>query len=240
MATAPVREAMDGTTATRWAGLAGIGFGVSVIVQNLWAQSAGIDPAPDADATEIAAKFADNAGAHGLLAAWVALNLVLIGLFLAGTFARLARREPVLATLGLVGGILLMGFFAMLNVPRVALALGAEQWGDEPALVDALWDMHLATFAFAGIALGLALLGFSLAAVRLGLVPGWFRIVGPVGALFIIGANVPVQATADGSPITMVGMVGFVGWLVFLVVMGRRLWTETGAVDAPTSVVAAA
>jgi hypothetical protein len=214
------------TDAGRWAGPAGIAFAVSVAVQNVWAGAAGINPANDAPATSVLAKFAEHADAHGVLSAWVGVNLVLIGLFLAGAHARLRRSAPAWANLGLLGGVLLMALFALVNVPRVALALGADGWQGEPALVDALWDLHLATFAYAGIALGLALLGFSLAAVSAGMVPRWFRIVGPVGAAAIIAFSVPVQAAAAGSEATMGGALGFVAWLAFLVVFGVRLWRD--------------
>lgn len=223
---------MTGTTfnsdvrPVRWAGLAGVAFGVSVIVQNLWAQGAEVTPDADAGPAEVLATFADTATEQGILAAWVAANLVLMALFLAGAHARLRPRQPVLATVGLVGGVLLMAFFAMLNVPRIALSLADDTWSGELALVDALWTMHLATFAFAGLALGIALAGFSLAAAREGLVPRWLGVVGPVGAAVIVLASIPVRAGAEGNPATMVGLLGFLAWLAFLVVFGLRLRRE--------------
>ena len=214
---------------TRWGGLAGIAFGVSVVAQNVWLGASGIDPAIDAGAAEIASKFAEHATAHGVLAAWVAVNLVLMAAFLAAAHTRLRSTEPALSVLGTIGGVLLMALFAMVSVPRVALALGAADMGDEPALVDALWHLHTAVFAYAGVALGIALLGFSLAAVNADLVPRWFRVVGPVGAAAIVAFSVPVQVGASGSPLTMAGGVGFLSWLLFMVVFGLRLWRESDA-----------
>ena len=210
----------------RLAGTAGMAFAVSVIAQNVWSQGAGITPEADANPAEVVSTFVDTATEQGILTAWVAANLVLMALFLAGAHARLRRSEPVLATAGLVGGVLLMAFFAMLNVPRVALSLADDGWAEEPALVDALWTMHLATFAFAGLSLGLALAGFSLAAARAGLVPRWLGVVGPAGAAVIVLASIPVRVGADGSAATMVGVLGFLAWLLFLLVFGQRLRTE--------------
>lgn len=232
--TAPGPPATPGATGGstdvgRWAGAAGMAFGVSVVLQNAWAGAAAINPPNDAPASSVLEKFAEHAGAHGVLSAWVGVNLVLMGVFLAGAHARLRRPAPAWADLGLLGGVLLMALFALLNVPRVALALGADGWQGEPALADALWDMHLATFAYAGIALGLALLGFSLAAVTAAMVPRWFRVVGPAGAAAIIGFSVPVQAAAAGSEATMGAGLGFVAWLLFLAVFGLRLWREPAA-----------
>ena len=224
MLTAPVQAGP--TSITRWGGLAGLVFAVSAAVQNLWAGAAGIAPDNDADAREIVTSFAEHAGAHGVVSAWVAANVVLLAIFVAAAHTRMRAAEPAWSMVGVVGGVLLMALFVLVNVPLVALALGAESWGSETALVDALWDMHLATFAYAGVALGIALLGFSLAAAAHRLVPSWFRAVGPVGALVIIAFSIPVQDGADGAAYTMTGGIGFLAWLLFLVVFGLRLWRE--------------
>ena len=220
---------MGTSAAVKWGGLAGVAFGLSVVLQNVWLGASGIDPGVDAGAAVIVSKFAENATAHGVLAAWVGVNLVLMALFLAAAHTRLRAAEPAWSMLGTIGGVLLMALFALVSVPRVALALGAADMEGEPALVDALWHMHTAVFAYAGIMLGIALLGFSLAAVGAGLVPRWFRVVGPIGAFAIIGFSVPVQVSASGSPATMVGGIGFLAWLLFLVVFGLRLWRVEGA-----------
>jgi hypothetical protein len=59
-----------------------------------------------------------------------------------------------------------------------------------------------------------------------GLVPGWFRVVGPAGAAVMLVCSVPVKAVAEGSPATMGALVGFLVWLVLLAVLGTRIWRE--------------
>jgi hypothetical protein len=113
------------------------------------------------------------------------------------------------------------------SVPCVALALGADAMTESPSLAGALWAMHGPMFAFSGIALGLALGGLSLAAARARLVPKWFTVVGPGGAIVVIGASIPVQQGADGMAATMVGGIGFLAWLAFLVIFGAWLWRES-------------
>jgi hypothetical protein len=38
--------------------------------------------------------------------------------------------------------------------------------------------------------------------------------------------SAPVKAVAEGSPATMGALVGFLVWLVFLAVLGTRMWRE--------------
>jgi len=68
--------------------------------------------------------------------------------------------------------------------------------------------------------------GFGWASVAAGLVPAWFRIIGRVGGAVLIVASIPVKAGTEGSAATMVGVLGFVIWLVFLAVLGTRMWRE--------------
>ena len=225
-AAASVARQLVPTAGLRLAAWAGMAFAVSVIAQNLWAQGTAVLPDADATPAEVVDAFVDAGNATAVLVSWVAANLILIVTFLAGAHHRLRRDEPVWAGLGLVGGAALVAFFVMLQVPIVALAVGGQSLADSPELVSVLWTSHRAIFAFAGLALGLALVGFSLAAASAGLVPGWFRIVGPVGAAIMIGASIPVQAGAEGEPATMVGLVGFVVWLAFLLIFGNRLRQE--------------
>jgi hypothetical protein len=214
------------TRTTRWAGLAGLGFAVSVAASNIWGGAVGLDPDADAGAAEIVEKFAEHQDAYGVLFGWTALNLVLLVVFLGGAWTRLRGADPTWARAGCIGVALVAVLFPLTMVPQVALSIGGEQLGRGPNLVNVLWDMHLATFALTSLALGVGLLGLSLAAVAAGLVPAWFRVVGPIGgALLIVGA-VPVKAVAEGSSVAMVGLVGFVVWLVFLAVLGTRMWRE--------------
>jgi hypothetical protein len=199
------------------------------VVSNIWAGAAGIQPDADASATEVVDAFTEHGDAFGLLVAWVAVNVVILGLFVAAAAQRLQNAAPVATRLGSIGGILLMAFFPLVNVPLVVLAIGGDGLADSPDLVDVLWDAHNALFAFAGLALGLALLGFSLAAVQARLVPRWFRFVGPIGAALMIAGSVPVKLSAEGSEALMFGLAGFAVWLLFLLVIGTAMWREDPA-----------
>ncbi|MBI2168687.1 MAG: hypothetical protein HYU28_04180 [Actinobacteria bacterium] len=226
-ATAVADEAIETrTSAVRWAGLAGAAFAVSVAVQNVWSGSVGIEPDPDAPTAKVLEKFTEHASEYGLLGVWVAVNLVLLAVFLGGTSRRFAEGDRDWARVGLVGGTMLLVLFPMASAPVTALAIGGDALRSSPDLVGILWDLHLVIFAFAGVALGIALFGLSRAAVSAGLVPNWFRVVGPVGAALITAGSVPVKAVGEGSPELMFGLAGFLVWLLFLVMAGVRIWRE--------------
>jgi hypothetical protein len=206
-----------------------VAFAVSVAVQNVWSNGAGLQPDADANAAEIVDVFARHAGAHGLLFAWVAVNVALLMAFLAGAGERLQGEAPVATRAGVLGGTLLLVFFPLVNVPLVALAIGGDGLADSPDLVEVLWQAHLAVFASASLVLGVTLTGFALAATKARLVPSWFRIVGPVGGVLLMAGSIPVKAFAEGNPALLFGLLGFLVWLVFLIAFGWRLWREDPA-----------
>lgn len=217
--------------ATRWAGLAGLGFAVSVVLENVFIGAAGIRNGPGTPAERVLESVTQYGDAYGVLFAWVALTVVLLAVFVAGAYARLREAAPVLATVGLVGGVLLSALFPLSNAPMVALVVAAKGLAGNLILVELLQAMHLAIFAFAGIALGVALFGYSLASVSAGLAPGWFRIVGPVAALVMIGGSAPIKAVAEGVPATLVSLLGFLVWLAFVAILGFRMWREAARGD---------
>lgn len=217
--------AVDLPGSTRLAGFAGIGFAASVVVQNIWANAAGLLPELDAKAAEVTEKISANADGIAILGSWMAVNLLLIGLFLAGIHDRVRAGDATFGRLGGIGGLMVMVFFPMANLPLAVLAAGDGLAGSA-SLVEALWRLHNASFAMAEIGLGMALVGFSIAGVRAGLLPRWLQVVGPIGGVVIYGAGVPLKAAAQGSPTLMFGMAGFLIWLVFLVVAGTRMVRE--------------
>jgi hypothetical protein len=181
-------------------------------------------PDSDGDSRQIVEKFTEHGDAIALLVGWVAANLVLLAFFLAGVHDQARSGDPVLARMGSIGGTMLIVFFPLVNFPLVILAIGADRLGTTPGVVEALWQLHLVAFAFSGISLGIALLGLSLATVRATIAPRWFGIVGPVGAAVIILGSIPVKAVAEGSDKLMFSLLGFVTWLVFLAVVGVKMW----------------
>lgn len=213
----------DGGDGVRLAGVAGMAFAISVLAQNAWSQAAGVLPAPDASSAEVVEAFRDAGANVGVLVGWVAANLVLLAVFLAGAHSRLRQRDPVSAGMGLVAGIGLTIVFASLQIPLVGLAVGVSDLADSPDLVSFLWTSHNALFAFAGVFLSIALFGFARAAGAAGLIPRWLAAIAPFAALIMLVTSIPVQMQAEGEPALMVGLVGFLAWMAFLLVFGNRL-----------------
>src|SRR5882762_2396810 len=210
----------------RWAGPAGLAFAISVLAQNLFAQAAHIEPKNDANGATIVAKFADQAGAIGALVGWVALNMVILGVFLAAAYSRFRTTGPGWSRLALIGGIMLMALEPLVNVPLIVLAVNGDKLADSPRLAEVLWQLHLAIFGYEGIALGLTLLGVTMAAVAAGHAPRWFGSLATLGAASLVLASTLVQPITDGSAVTFVGAIGFVIWLVVLAVISVNLWRQ--------------
>lgn len=211
----------------RWAGLAGLAFAVSVAALNVIIPAAGLQPAPDASASEVLTKISDNRDQLAVTFGLVALNVVLLGVFIAGIVERVGDAAPIFARVGLLGGIGVLLLFPLSIVPIVVIASSGDELAASPALVSVLWDLHFAMFALVHVVLGLGLLGLSVAAARAKLVPGWFAVVGPIGALFLVAGTLPLVEAAQGSMAVMsIGLPGFVAWLVFAGTAGVKMWRE--------------
>jgi hypothetical protein len=207
----------------RWAGPAGFTFTVSVLAQNVYSQAARIEPKSDSSGAQIIAWFADKASANGVLAGWVAVNMIILGLFLAAAHSRFQGGAAGWSRLGQVGGTSLIALFPLVNVPLIVLAVSGDQLADSPHLALALWQMHLALYAYSGVALGLTVLGIGMAAVTAGHAPGWCRPLTVIGALLLSLVAILVQPTADAAPTMLLGVAGFLVWLVVLTVISVNL-----------------
>jgi hypothetical protein len=214
---------MTQDTLARWAGPAGLAFTISVLAQNVFAQAAHIEPKSDATSAQVVARLAGKAGANGTLAGWVAVNMIILAVFLAAAHSRFQPGAAGWSRMGLIGGAQLLVLFPLVNIPLVVLAVSGERLGDSPRLVDALWQMHLALYAYCGVALGLTLLGIAMAAVTTGYAPRWCGPLAGVGAALLGLVAILVQPVADGSAVMLAGIGGFLVWLVVLGVISVNL-----------------
>ncbi len=90
-------------------------------------------------------------------------------------------------------------------------------------VVSALWMLHNSLFGILGIALGIALAGFSAAAAAGGLVAAPWKQAGGVAGLLLAVSAATTPLALDGSPVMFVGLVGFLVWLVFVATTSRAL-----------------
>jgi hypothetical protein len=183
-----------------------------------------MNPDLAAPAAVVLEKATQNAGSYGLLFSWVAVNVVVLAVFLSGAYALFKDTSPLYANLVLVGGALLSVFFPLSNLPLIGIVASGSGLASDSAMVGLLWQMHLAGFAFAELSLSTALFALSRCAANTNLLPGWLCSLGAVGAVLLIGAAVPILTVAQGSPITFVGLIGFLIWLVFLGSLGASMF----------------
>ena len=122
--------------------------------------------------------------------------------------------------------ILCVGVFALFSsvvATDVALSGYVHLGSPNTDVVSALWTLHNSLFGILGIALGIALAGFSAAAAAGGLVAAPWKQAGGVAALLLAVSAATTPLALDGSPVMFVGLVGFLVWLVFVATTSRAL-----------------
>jgi hypothetical protein len=94
-----------------------------------------------------------------------------------------------------------------------------------------MWKLHDVAFVVNGAAMCMVFLAFGLAGAAVGLVPRWFSVAAPIGAVTLLSsASFLALPIAEGSTAAMLaGLVGFLIWLTFvgtasigLLRLGRR------------------
>lgn len=236
-ATTTVRES-DATGADRGdhlrlAGWSGIAFVVLAVVQNVLRTT--LLPASDAPASVVAQGFRDHHGALVTLVALFVVAGVALSVFLGGVWTRITSAAPSWAQTGIVGAIGTFAIFPVLVSCEVALMTVAGRASPDLAAVDVLWTLHNAIFAINSLALAVAVLGLSTAAVRAGAAPGSFATTGPIGAaLLVVGAvGAPMIARGAGQPLYALMGLGYLSWLVLVTSMSVRLTRRRLAGSTP-------
>ena len=211
-----------------WGGVGGIAFLVSLLFQN--ALRGAFVPLGSVSASDLRTYLVDHRWVIDTIDAAVAVNAVCLVLFVAAVYhATQDGRGAIWARVGLIGSAGIFGLFLMTVALESAMAARGDVLSDE--MLETLWALHNAVFAMAVLAVATALLGFSLAAVAAGLVSRHFRVIGPLGAVLMIGSAAATVPMAEGSAVLAVAMTGFIGWLVFLPAAGLGLMRGAGAVD---------
>jgi hypothetical protein len=203
-------------------GVGGLVFVASVIAQNLIRASA--MPANDARVGRIIDFYGSHRGSSFALAALFAVGAAGIAAFAGALIARLSA-APVRGA-ALAGAIGVAGVFAVYSTMLATdLALSGYVHRGAPSadVVSAMWILHNAVFGVLLIALGVALAGLSAAAAADGVVAGFWKPVGLLGAVLLGIAGAATPAIIDGSPVMVLGLIGFLTWLAFVVVTAISL-----------------
>jgi len=211
-------------TMSRLAGAAALAFVPVAAAATGILRSAGL-PATSAGPAEVAAFYAGQPISVGIASALAPLAWLLLVLFGAGAVGRLrpaeAAQGEAWSLVGLAGIVMQNVLFAGSVAAQIALLAGAPAGGG-------LWQLHNALFSLNGIALAIAMLGFSISGLRTGTLAGWHVTVGLVAATLqlISSALTPVSLSGGPAGFALVGLVGFLLWLVWLVTFGVVLLRE--------------
>ncbi len=228
---APTREgAPDAAGGTRpgrlgWAGLGGIVFAVTIIVQNIL-RGAG-SPANDADPAAVVHYFATHRGIEWTLVVLFSIGGFGITLFAGGLWARTTSADPRTrpwAQTGVIGVCGIVAIFSTMVACEVALMTLAHQPAAAPEAVTVVWLLHNSVFAVLTLSMAVALLGLSQAASQTRVVPALFKPVGIVGASLLALNTALAPAVAETStPLLAFGLAGFVCWVAFVATAGYTL-----------------
>jgi len=213
-ALAPRRDAL--------AGGAGLLFLALIAVQNVIRPALG--PGNVASAEELSVLTHADAWSVHLFVVLFAVGFPAVIAFAEGVARWCTERDPrtgTLAGMGRAAVAVIAALIAVVNGLQVVLVAGRDRLA--PSTAELLWAVHTATFTLNMIAIGTALLGLGLAAVRAGLIARWMGPVTAVGGGALIVAAMPAVPVVQGSAWLAVGVLGFVVWMLFLAVTGVAL-----------------
>ncbi len=196
-------------------GIGGLVFVASVVAQNV-IRAAGM-PANDASVHRIIDFYGSHRASTFALAALFAVGAGGLAAFAGALVSRLAV-SPVRGA-ALAGAIGVTGVFAVYSTmlaTDLALSGYVHRGSPIPGVVSAMWILHNAVFGVLLVAIGVALAGLSAAAAGDGLVAGFWKPIGLLGALLSGIAGAATPAIIDGSPVMVVGLIGFLAWLAFV------------------------
>ena len=198
----------------RWAGIGGLVFVMTLIIQNFLRASS---PALGASPSQVSDYFEHHRVAVLIPLGLFPLGMVAIFFFVSGIWIRAHDSGRVWwASVGGLAVALIAALFAIVNITEIVLAAKAHELASSPEVVRALWAFHAATFALDLGAIALALLALSQAALASGLIKNWIAVVALPGAACLFTAAIYSVAIATGGSWKF-ALVGFIIWGVFVV-----------------------
>ena len=208
-------------SSTRLAGLGGLAFAASVIVQNIL--RAGY-PTNDAGAGDVIDYYGDHRATTIALALLFPVGIAGLATFVGGFVTRVWGGPGRAAAIsGLVGAAGIIGNFTILLATDTAISGYVHRGAADTSVVEAMWVTHSSMFGVLLASIGVALAGLSTAAVRSGLLAGRWRAIGLTGAALLLGTAATTPFIIDASPTMFVGLAGFLAWVAFVVATSVKL-----------------
>ncbi|MGH3588420.1 MAG: hypothetical protein ACRDQ0_19110 [Pseudonocardia sp.] len=119
------------------------------------------------------------------------------------------------ALVGFAGVLLQNATFTCVEALRFAMATAARHGR---GAVAGLWGLSNVLFTFNQVFLALAVLGFTVAGVGGGVVPGWHAWLGYVAAGLLFVSSLAGSHNAEGANrLGLVGLIGWLGWATWIV-----------------------
>lgn len=160
-----------------------------------------------------------------------ALGAVGIFAYLAAMWDRYEDRDPLAVRAGVLAFGVLGALFGSQLAVLVALTATAGEIADTD-LVQGLWALRNALFAFNQCFLAIVVAGLTHAATSDRLVHRWFRPAGLAAAALLLVVPFGAVRSADTGDLVAIGGLGFLIWIVFLVASGTALIRTFGDHDA--------
>ncbi len=214
------------------AGAGGLVFVVLLVVQNAIRSS---EPAFSASPHDVATYFADHRVAAVLPLALYPLGMIGLLCFAAGIRNRVRGSvDRWWVDVGTFAVVIVATLFALVNVSEIAITTRADALVHEPSAVEIVWALHGGAFGLNLVAIGLALVGLSRAALAQRLLPDWYGPVALAGAACLFVAAVFTVSIVDGGAWLYLGFAGFLVWGVFLVLTGLALVSRRTVASTPS------
>lgn len=196
-------------------GLAGI---VAVVLGVVTTAMFGQGPGTDPSGAEILAWASDNQTILNTILVLGAIQVFVVWVFVAGVYGVLRPGEPdrePWSVLGLTGGIAVGAMLALQGIVVTPILVRLRGLGDTTALF--AYDLTAALQSALAIAVAAALLGYGVAILRTGELPGWLAYLGFLGAIVALIGGAAVVPTAQMSGIglaTQIAAVLFLLWVL--------------------------
>lgn len=216
------------TTGTAWAGVGGLVFAATIVVQNVL-RGAGA-PSNQADPAALLAYFTTHRATEWTLVVLFTVGAFGLSLFAGGVLGRSIELDPrtrTWAQSGILGVAGIVAVFSAMVACEVTLLTVAGRPGAAGSQLVVLWTLHNALFAVLTVSIAVALLGLSRAAATAGVTHRSFGAVGVVGAILLaVNTAMAPLITDTSSPVLAVGLVGFACWVAFVIATGYRLLVD--------------
>lgn len=214
------------------AGAGGLVFVVLLVVQNAIRSS---EPAFSASPHDVATYFADHRVAAVLPLALYPLGMIGLLCFAAGIRNRVRGSvDRWWVDVGTFAVVIVATLFALVNVSEIAITTRADALVHEQSAVEIVWALHGGAFGLNLVAIALALVGLSRAALAQRLLPHWYGPVALAGAACLFVAAVFTVSIVDGGAWLYLGFAGFLVWGVFLVLTGLALVSRRSVASTPS------